>query len=1246
MKILTTSILLILFSSMSFAEEDLECNDTNKINMLINRGIMTKESCFTISGNELSLKILGQTYQLADIDPMGDNSVKEYESLCSTETITNNLSLVANYSKEKKLSDLSQAEASFMRFGKFVQALKVEVDKISKLTDFEGSKKISMESTGYADGVRVFVGSARGYKLDAGIYQWLKELKSSGDKDEFDHVYIDPEKFKIAACNILNLDAIKSHPLFKDDTELQGLYNSSDLQFYIQKNYLDSPRNYFIAYNRAKNLSSFVSQYIGVENIEKNDIRGKISKSLQTGRNMCRGYCTMRRGAKLKMTLPGKQGQITNYLPQKAEANPVYNSPLSGDHAVMDRIAVQTLVNDFSNYLIAQKNTPEVMSARNFFKRFVNIKRGKINFLLRNSKKNIKADSIKFKRMMVGQDKDGNYDSSMKKKEVDIYNELYIANIEEEAFQAEIDNVNKQLKSFLISKNGDLAKNLFTGADYDGSLPEEASFFNATKRIFWQNIYDIDYELGVPKVKLFGYGRTRVPKSGQEDASNTRYNLKFLGHAPSEGSDEDFLLNYFSNYDLKRNPKSLANKWKGFLINKEVLRAAINDYTVGSSIKIGTIPDNTAPIDYVLTDEDAGMLNIIRSSLDVGAEGSESVNLITSFKGLFATDLVRKNRPYVTRVNNADSYNSEGSRNHTVYFNLMYPSLHVSGFEFEEIRPTLMRILGVILDKESAKFIQHDGVIESHQAQTSSFLDLTQFMRGLMKSMRGLAKTKALKSRDIANSYFYKSPFKSNNGISNQASTIFSLLDYRNAYAKMLNDNYDEKVTNKNRLFPARPDDFLKHAYGIKHNPSKFGQIVESQLLPIKDYVNLTKIYFRPGQFYSRNKMLTDDSNKRYYTYRHYHTDGTSGRLPNKYDRIKNDFEAVGVFHPLTGGGCNTGTFFYNITDLDLKFLNGGLTETVPVTSPYAANYKSLDNTKFHYFSRMQVADHSLLPEGTVNKRSAIIQSWDKSFDAVDDLFSTPKLNLIKAKHPITYVIPNCGQCNCLKKGITGDKLEQILNGSLELNFYSQYKWLVENPDAEHPEAIALKEFVATKDFEWQKTFSDIIAKQKSKVKLPLTGKDICLYSPLIPQSHNAGSGGGAGNKTEHNESTAETAKFCPIIDALKIMPAVSGITDTDIAEVKRVCFKEVASFPMSAISCVKKQQDVCTFLPDKYKDTYKIGSAKCMHKALNINVTDEASFKQWLKNNKVTDSDPKSSMEGNLCKLLTSKFDKNGNPQ
>ena len=31
---------------------------------------------------------------------------------------------------------------------------------------------------------------------------------------------------------------------------------------------------------------------------------------------------------------------------------------------------------------------------------------------------------------------------------------------------------------------------------------------------------------------------------------------------------------------------------------------------------------------------------------------------------------------------------------------------------------------------------------------------------------------------------------------------------------------------------------------------------------------------------------------------------------------------------------------------------------------------------------------------------------------------------------------------------------------------------------------------------------------------------------------------------------------------------------------------------------------------------------------------------------NKVTDSDPKSSMEGNLCKLLTSKFDKNGNPQ
>lgn len=1235
---------------MAFAQEDLECTDANKIDMLIRKGIMTKETCFNIAGNELTLKILGQTYQLADIDPKGDNSIKDYESLCTSETITNNLSQVVDFSKEKKLSDLSQAEASFIRFGQFVQALKLEFEKVAKLTDIEGSKKISISSTGYADGVRVFVGSSKGYKLDAGIYQWLKELKSSGGKDEFDHVYVDPEVFKVAACNILNIDLIKDHALFKNDEELQKL-SGQTAQFHIQHKYLDSPRNYFIAYNRAKNLSNYVSQYIGEQNIERNEIIGKISKSLQTGRNMCRGYCTMRRGAKLNMTLPGQHGQITTYLPQEGEANPVYNSPLSGDHAKMDKIAIQTLVNDFSNYLIAEQNTPEVERARNFFRRIVHVNRNGRNFLLRNTK-NISADSMEFKKLMVGLDKDGKTLNSDKKKNYkEIFDKLYIKEIEVVNFESEIENINNLFKKFLIKKNGDLARNLFEGSDYDGSLPEDASFFNATKRLYWQNVYNIDYDLGVPRAILYGHGLTRVPRSGIEDDDNAGTKITFEGHALSEQSLVDFFQNYFMNYKMTKNPKNLATKFKGFRIKTNDLKAAIEKYKEGSIIKVATIhptdpsKNDKFPIDYKLTSEDIGMLNTLKSTLDPNV--SEEVSLLQNFGAIFANDIIIKSRPFSTRLLDVEYYVAKGVSNpDNVYFQMMYKSLHQGDYKFEVIKPTLMRILGIILKTEGVEFINDEKVSsEKHKATPKLLLEVTQSLRGMVATLRTNTKKKEYGKKEKANSLFYKSPFKSDNGADNVASTIYSLLDYRNAYAKILNDSFDPTVDKKTRIFPAYPDDFLEHEYNVKHSPSKFGKIVESQMLPIKDYVNLTKIYFRPNQFYSRNPMITNGSKKNYH-YRHYHADGRYGKEPNKYDKETNKFEALGVFHPRSQKGCNTGTFFYNISDVDIKYLDGQLTEQYP-TSPIASRYKLLDRTKFHYFSRMMSADHSMLPEGMTVRRSNIIQAWDKSFHAVDDFYPVPKFNLIKTKHPITYVIPGCGQCNCLKTGkITGDKLEQLLNGSLELNFYSDYKWIVENPDVELPESIALKEFVTNKTKEHQVTFASVMAKQGKSMPQPFKGKDICLYSPLVPQSHNAGSGGGEGNLADHDESEAESVNFCPIIDALKTMPTVSGVSGAYVQEVKKVCFEEVASFPMNPLKCVTKEQDVCTFLPPKYAGQYPVGSAKCKHKALNIDVADQASFNQWMANYKASDQKPAAAIEGNLCKLLTTKFDKDGNPQ
>lgn len=1251
-------ILLILLASGLSAEDNLECTDQNKINLLIKKGIMTKETCFNISGNELSLKILGQTYQLADIDPHGDKSIKEYDSLCSDQVITKDLTNVVSNVEKKPLSDLSAAELSFMRFGEFVEALKIQIDEVAKKTGKQGSSKISMESTGYADGVRVFTNSELGYKLDSDIYKWLNEITNSGGtliNKDYDNVWVHPEKFKVAACNIYNVDIIKDHSLFADDSELQKMVKPQHARFHIQRKYLDSPRNYFIAYNRAKNLTKYVKKHIGAANVEKSEILGKISKRLQTGKNMCRGYCTMRRGASLKMTLPGQAGKITTYLPQEGEANPVYNSPLSGDYVVMDRIAVQTLINDFSDWVQKtfattkdSKTKEEITNARKFFKRFYTHVVKNRKFFLRNTEKHTTGNAKELKKELVGYDNNGVYDSGSRKGNssngiIEVYKDYYLGKeIEIQDYEAEIQSINGLLKKFLIAKNGDLARNLFEDQRFDGSLSEDARFFNASKRIFWQNIYNIDYQINLPRLYNLGKGLTRVPKSGQEDQNSSSIKISFLGHIPSEKSDIDFLTNYLRLYDEIKNPikdgKKKANQWQGYLIKPENLKKALSNFKAGSEISITNDKGDTG-YKYALTDEEIGTLNTMVSI----RENAEYINIISDFAADWAQDFLIKSKPYLTKL-----VDPETSAVNVYFYNFKDSLVHDASKKVETIKPTLLRILAEILNQQKTELYAPDEVLEQKRPTTEGLLAFNTKVRSILVDMVKAAIEEGKGDEDIFNDNFYVSPFKSDNGVQNIASTIYSLLDYRHAYAKILVDNFDKDLDEKLRHFPARPDDFLQHTYGIKGNPSKFGKIVSSQMLPIKDYVTLTKIYFRPDQFHSRHKVPLGDSS--IYRHKYYSPDGSYGRSPNKYDWLKGDIETVGVYHP----ACNTGTFFYNISDVDKKFLEGQLTEQKFQASSAAKKLLNVDRTKFHYFSRMQSNDKSMVPEGDSASRSSIIQAWDKSFHAVDDYYPVPKFNLIKVKHPITYVIPNCGKCGCLRdKSLDGNKLEALLNGALELDFYKDYSWIIDNPDTEHPEEVAVKEFVVNKQEDWQKSLSDEISKQNGKIALPLEGKNICLYSPLIPQSHNAGSGGGTGNKTDNDDSDAHTEVFCPIVDALATLPD-ANISPEESKEIQRVCFNEIKAFPMSDVVCAQKQHDVCTFLPDKYANTYPAGSAKCMHPALKLsgvfNAADRASAERaldkWYRDQKADSTKPGYTMEPDLCKLLTTKFDKDGNPQ
>lgn len=177
-----------------------------------------------------------------------------------------------------------------------------------------------------------------------------------------------------------------------------------------------------------------------------------------------------------------------------------------------------------------------------------------------------------------------------------------------------------------------------------------------------------------------------------------------------------------------------------------------------------------------------------------------------------------------------------------------------------------------------------------------------------------------------------------------------------------------------------------------------------------------------------------------------------------------------------------------------------------------------------------------------------------------------PSFNLIQLKRPTAYLINNCADCSCLKTGnLTGKSLKDLVASATRIDFSYGYTLKEDN--------YKEKEFTGF-------TQSD----------------DLCLFSPIVPQSHDVGEGSSeelhSDEDHDHNENEYLKDVFaCPMIDALYLDSAdAKTIADKNlnadqIESILQSC-KEVSVFPLPEKEyvpwCLSGENDVCDQYTDK----------------------------------------------------------------
>jgi hypothetical protein len=330
-----------LYSSNIYAQEDsgrVQCTDEYKLKKLVEKGIMTKDTCFQIEGDSLKLNVTGRTYKLAQtLDTQVTNSTAVPNGGIVCEGITGDID-----GDEEKVSESDFLnKTAFARFGQFLRNLKGEVYKLRQKLIKEGNteeaqaikNEIIITGTGYADGVRV-VAPAFDQEIfsDANNALYKPAFKILGKENESF-----PNKraiFKEIAC------------AFNKD---QG--SVTDLN---KLKFLHKIRNIAIAKRRANNLSTVIRDLSEMPNntiLLEAFTSDKIADDKNAG---CYGYCALRRGATVDIHIPGLSYFSFEARKEDVEIAPVFNSPTTYDQVVMNAIAQRTFSRDYEKWLLSK----------------------------------------------------------------------------------------------------------------------------------------------------------------------------------------------------------------------------------------------------------------------------------------------------------------------------------------------------------------------------------------------------------------------------------------------------------------------------------------------------------------------------------------------------------------------------------------------------------------------------------------------------------------------------------------------------------------------------------------------------------------------------------------------------------------------------------------------------------------------------------------------------------------------------
>jgi hypothetical protein len=260
-------------------------------------------------------------------------------------------------------------------------------------------------------------------------------------------------------------------------------------------------------------------------------------------------------------------------------------------------------------------------------------------------------------------------------------------------------------------------------------------------------------------------------------------------------------------------------------------------------------------------------------------------------------------------------------------------------------------------------------------------------------------------------------------------------------------------------------------------------------------------------------------------------------------------------------------------------------------TGVFIENDDHSSATEFYYQSRYRKVKTTYTKKNPAKDEKIYFESYDipnskHGHSTLADNF--PSFNLIQLKRPTAYLIKNnCSECSCLKTGnLTGQGLRNILASAQRMDFSKDYKRYLEKGD----NTPVTKGPYAEKEF-------------------PISGGNYCLFSPIVPQSHDVGEGSSEDtNDHDHKETENEYLAgvfACPMIDALYLNPGVSGVKtfkDVNLDEgkknkIEKSCDKK-GLFPLAEdkylAHCSGPQNDVCDLYTDEELSSLGVSRSEC----------------------------------------------------